>query len=100
MKTVIYSVGIFLSIGILLARETLARLGLESNYLLIAVVALVATALLSQRSVFLTGSVLLLCLAINVPAEMMGNFQIDKDVMIASLLAIVLLPVVHNLVVR
>ena len=100
MKIAISSVAIFLSIGILLAREALARLGLESNYLLIAVGALLITALLSQRSVFLTVTVFLLCLAINVPSELMGSLQIDKDIMIASLIAVVILPAVHNLIVR
>jgi hypothetical protein len=98
MKIVISSVAIFLSIGILLARETLARLGLESHYLLIAIGALLVTVLLSQRSIFLTGTVFLLCLAINIPSELLGSLQIDKDIMIASLLAIVILPLVYNII--
>lgn len=100
MKIAIYSLAIFLSIGITLAKETLARFGLESNYLLMALVAIVATALLSQRSAYLTGTVLVLCVVINVPSEMLGSFQVDKDILIAALVAIVILPVVHNVVVR
>lgn len=98
MKIIISSVAIFLSIGILLARETLARLGLESNYLLVALGALLITALLAQRSIFLTVTVLLLSLAINLPSGLLGSFQFDKDIMIAILLAIVILPLVHNII--
>lgn len=100
MKIAVYSLAIFLSIGITLAKETLARFGLESSYLLMALVALAATALLSQRSVYLTGAVVALCVVINVPSEMLGSFEVDKDILVAALIAIVILPVVHNIILR
>lgn len=100
MKLLFYGVLLFASLGIVLARETLARIGLESNYLLVAAVALLFTFLLVQRNLVLVGTVLLLCVAINMPPDSLGDYALDQDVLIAALLALIILPVVHRVVMR
>lgn len=100
MKFVLYGLILFLTIGVTVARETLARFGLETNYLLIALVALVFTALLAHRSLMLVVLVLLLCAAINLPPEMFGGLTVDQDFLIAALIAVVILPMVHKLLMR
>ena len=91
---------LFLTIGVTVAREALSRFGLETNYLMIALVALVFTALLAHRSLMLVVLVLLLCVAINLPPEMLGGLTIDQDFLVAALIAVVILPLVHKLLTR
>ncbi len=83
-----------------LAKETVARLGLETNYLLIALVALLFTALLAHRSLMLVLLVIGLCVVINLPPELLGGVVIDQDLMIAALIAVIILPAVHRVVAR
>lgn len=100
MKFALYGLILFLVVGMTLAKETVARLGLETNYLLIALVALLFTALLAHRSLMLVLLVVGLCVVINLPPEMLGGFVIDQDMMIAALIAVIILPVVYRLVNR
>ncbi|MGB4246328.1 MAG: hypothetical protein WBJ75_01320 [Pseudohongiellaceae bacterium] len=100
MKFVLYGLILFLTIGVTVAREALARFGLETNYLLIALVALVFTALLAHRSLMLVVLVLSLCVVINLPPEMLGGLVIDQDFLIAALIGVVILPMVHKLLMR
>lgn len=100
MKFVLYGLILFLTIGVTVARETLSRFGLEANYLMIALVALVFTALLAHRSLMLVILVVLLCVVINLPPEMLGGFTIDQDFLVAVLIAVVILPMVHKLLMR
>lgn len=100
MKFALYSLILFLGIGITLARETVTRLGLETNYLLIALAALLFTALLAHRSIMLVLLIIGLCVVINLPAEMLGGVVVDQDIMIASLISVIILPAVHRVLVR
>lgn len=100
VKYALYAVVLFLTIGITIARETLSQLGLDSNYLLMALLAIAVTSLLAHRNLFLIGLVAALCVIVNLPPDTLGGLQIDHDLLIAALLGITLLPLVHRLVVR
>lgn len=100
IKYALYAVVLFLTIGITIARETLGQLGLDSNYLLMAVLALAVTSLLAHRNLFLIGLVSALCVIVNLPPDTLGGLQIDHDLLIAALLGITVLPLVHRVVVR
>lgn len=99
-KFALYAAVLFLTLGVTIARETLAQLGFDSNYLVMGVLALSVTALLAHRSWLLVGVVALLCIIINLPSEMLGGVQIDHDILIALLLGVTILPVVHGIVFR
>ncbi|MCB1648797.1 MAG: hypothetical protein H7A05_00890 [Pseudomonadales bacterium] len=100
IKYALYALVLFLTIGITIARETLGQLGLDSSYLLMAVLALAVTAMLAQRNLFLTGFVAVLCVLLNLPPDSLGGLRIDHDLLIAALLGITLLPLVHRVIVR
>lgn len=100
IKFALYLLVLFVTLGLTVARETLAQLGLDSNYLVMAVLALAVTAMLAQRNWLLVGVVALLCLIINLPPEALGNVEIDHDLLIALLLGVTILPVVHRIVLR
>ena len=100
IKFALYAVVLFVTLGVTIARETLAQLGLDSNYLVMAVLAIAVTAMLAHRNWLLVGVVAFLCIIINLPPEALGNIQIDHDLLIALLLGVTILPVVHRFVVR
>jgi hypothetical protein len=100
IKFALYAVVLFLTLGLAIARETLAQLGLDSNYLAIALLALGFTAMLARRNWWLLGVVAILCIIINLPAEVLGGHQIDHDLLIALLLGVTILPFVHHIVLR
>ena len=100
IKFALYAVVLFVTLGVTIARETLAALGLDSNYLVMAILALTVTAMLVHRGWLLLGVVALLSIIVNLPPELRGGIQIDHDLLIASLIGITILPLVHRLVVR
>lgn len=99
-KFALFAAILFITLGLTIARETLAQLGLDSNYLAMGVLALSITALLAHRSWLLLGVVALLCVIINLPQEMLGGIQFDQDLLIALLIGVTILPVVHRLIFR
>lgn len=100
MKLILSAVCVFLCIGLVLARELLSRFGLESNYLMIALLAVLLTALLAGRSMVLMGMVLVLSVVLNLPADTLGTLVIDQDLLLAALIGVIILPVVHRLLLR
>lgn len=100
MKLILSAVCVFLCIGLVLARELLSRFGLESNYLMIAVLAVLLTALLAGRSLALMGMVMVLGVVLNLPADTLGTLVIDQDLLLAALIGVIILPVVHRLLLR
>ncbi|MDO9317799.1 MAG: hypothetical protein Q7V56_06335 [Gammaproteobacteria bacterium] len=100
MKFALYGLILFIGMGITLAKEAVTRFGLETNYLLIALVALLFTALLAHRSFMLVLLIIGLCVVINLPPEMLGGVVVDQDIMIAALISVIILPAVHRVLVR
>jgi hypothetical protein len=100
MKLVLSAVCVFLCIGLVLAREMLSRFGMESNYLMIAVLAVLLTALLAGRSLVLMGMVLMLSIVLNLPPDTLGSVAIDQDLLLAALIGVIILPMVHRLLLR
>ena len=100
MKLILSAVCVFLCIGLVLARELLSRFGLESNYLMIAVLAVLLTALLAGRSLVLMGMVMVLGVVLNLPADTLGTLVIDQDLLLAALIGVIILPIVHRLLLR
>lgn len=100
IKFVLYAVVLFVTLGMTIARETLAALGLDSSYLVMAIFALTVTAMLVHRNWLLLGVVAILCIIINLPAGALGDIQVDHDLLIASLIGVTILPLVHRLIMR
>jgi hypothetical protein len=100
IKFAVYAVVLFVTLGLTIARETLARLGLDSNYLVMAVLAIAVTAMLAHRNAVLVTIVAILCVVINLPPEALGSIKIDHDLLIASLIGVTILPLVHRVLVR
>ncbi len=100
LKYAIFAILLFVTIGISIANETVERLGLQGDYLVVAIIALGVSTLLIKRNVLLLGLVAVLCVFLNLPPESTASLQIDPDFIVALLLGLILLPLVHRLLLR
>ncbi len=74
----------------------IARLGFEVNYLLIAGVSLLIAWLTMKQHILIVIVVLVLALSTGVPEETAANFGYDRDVMLAALVALIMLPAIRD----
>ncbi len=72
------------------------RLGFEANYLLVAGVSLLVAWLTMNQHLLIVIVVLILALSTGVPEETATNLGYDRDVMLAALVAVVMLPIIRD----
>lgn len=97
LKPIIYGAVIFLTLGITIANETLSRLGVEGNYIFLASVAFVLAAMLLGRKPLIIAVLILGVIGINLPEETLIQFHLDRDVMLAAVCSIILVPSIFDL---
>jgi len=93
MKVLGYGLIIFMTLGITLSKALLERIGMDTNYLYIALGALVVSGLLVYRGLLLIIIALLMSLAVNLPGDLLAQYSLDRDVMMLVLLLMVIFPV-------
>ena len=99
-QPLVYCAVVFITLGIAIANEILARFGLENNYIFAFSIAfVVAGLLLSQNAIFLV-IVLLGVFAINLPDATLLQYHLDRDVLLALVCATLLVPSVYQLIVH
>lgn len=100
IKPAAYAVVVFVTLGITIANETMAQLGLERNYVVVFSMALVLAALLLSRNLWLLAVVALGVMAINLPEATQLRYHLDRDVLLAFVCAVILVPTIYQLIVR
>ncbi len=98
VKPLLFVSVIFIVLGVTIANETLARVGLEGNYILQFSAALMIAALLFSKN---RGLVVVTCLgvaAINMPDATLASLGVDRDVLLASVCAAILVPSLYQLI--
>ena len=98
-----YGFVVFITLGIAIANETLSRFGMVNNYFIIFLVAfLVAACILITRSrltvfvvmgVWVVGGVVVN----HLPEAMLVGFSLDRDLLLAAMCAVILMPAVCEL---
>ncbi len=88
----------FLTVGITIGRELLASLNIDTNYLLITLVAITVALLTAHRRVLLILLVVSLSLSINLPPELLNGVGLSRDVLFGTLLTLVFFPLLVRLV--
>ena len=87
---------LFMTIGINLPDGIIGRLGIDTNYLIVALAALVVTGLIAHRNLALAVLIALMCIGANLPADYAANVGINRDILTAGLISLVIAPyVVH-----
>lgn len=97
IKPIAYGFVVFITLGISIANETLSRFGMENNYVIVFSVAFVFAACILATKMWLTIMVLLGVVAINLPESMLLGMNLDRDVLLGAVCALILVPTVYEL---
>ncbi len=96
----VYCVVVFITLGIAIANQILARFGLENNLVYLFSIAFLVAGLLLSKNLLLLLFVLLGVFAINLPDATLLQYHMDRDVLLAVVCATLLVPSVYQLIVR
>lgn len=91
---------VFLTLGITIASETLSRFGLQHNYVILFTVAFVLAVLIVSRNLMMIVPVFIGVIAMNLPEATLSRLNLDQDVLLALVCAVVLVPTVYKLFVK
>lgn len=97
IKPIAYGFVIFITLGISIANETLSRFGMENNYVIVFSVAFILAACILATKTWLTALILLGVVAINLPQAMLLEMNLDRDVLLGAVCALILVPTVYEL---
>ncbi|MDA0280596.1 MAG: hypothetical protein O3C29_09225 [Proteobacteria bacterium] len=100
IQPLVYCVVVFITLGIAIANEILARFGLESNYIIVFSIAFLVAGLLLSRSLVLLMLVLVGVFAFNLPDATLVQYHLDRDALLAMVCAMLLVPSVYQLIVN
>lgn len=79
-------------LGSNLPDNIIARLGFDSDYFLVALVAWVITALIAHRESTLIVLVVFMAIGANLPLETAEHLNLNRDILFAGLVAIIVIP--------
>lgn len=96
----VYCAVVFITLGIAIANEILARFGLENNLIYVFSIAFLIAGLLLSKNLLLLLMVLLGVLAINLPDATLYSYHLDRDVLLAMVCATLLVPSIYQLIMR
>ena len=96
MKLALLALIVFMTIGVTLSASLLDQFGVEKNYLLIGLGAIVITGLVAFRGLALIVVILLLSLAINMPEDFLAQYALDRDILIAVVILMVIFPLIFR----
>ena len=91
-RFLLFTLIIFMSIAVNLPDSMIARVGMDANYLLAALVAMVIAALSVHRSMLLLLLILACAVGANVSLEIADYLGVDRDILFATLVALVIVP--------
>jgi hypothetical protein len=100
IQPLVYCAVVFITLGIAIANEILARFGLESNYIIVFSVASMVAGLLLSKNLVLLLFVLVGVFAFNLPDATLVQYHLDCDVLLAMVCATLLVPSVYQLIVN
>lgn len=98
LKSFLYAAVIFLTLGISIANEALSRFGLQENYIFLFSIAFVLAAFMLGRNIWMMLLLVAGVAAVNLPEVTLMRFSLDRDVILALLCALVLVPSVYELI--
>lgn len=100
IQPLVYCAVVFITLGIAIANEILARFGLENNQIYVFSIAILVAGLLLSKNLTLLLLVLLGVFAINLPDATLVQYHLDRDVLLALVCATLLVPSIYELIVR
>ncbi|GMR21006.1 MAG: hypothetical protein BMS9Abin36_1604 [Gammaproteobacteria bacterium] len=92
MKLLLLFLVLFMSIAVNLPDSYIARLGIEPDYIIAALAAIVVAGLVVHRKLLLIVLVVALSIGTNMPEPFMTSIGVGRDYLFATLIAIVIVP--------
>lgn len=86
-----------LTAGISIGSEILTFLGVDPDYLIITLIAIVVSLLAAHRHILFIVLIVGISLVVNLPVEILVNFGINKNILLLTLTAIILEPLFRRL---
>lgn len=97
IQPLVYCAVVFITLGIAIANEILARFGLENNYIIVFSIAFLVAGLLLSKNIILLVIVLAGVFAINLPDATLVQYHLDRDVLLALVCGTLLVPSIYQL---
>ncbi|MCG8414055.1 MAG: hypothetical protein MI746_07535 [Pseudomonadales bacterium] len=98
LKAFLFGGFLFLTLGVSLANEALTRFGMQENYFALFSLAFAVAVLLLIRNLFIIALVTFGVIAMNLPEATLVSYNLDQDVLLAVVCAIILVPSVYSMV--
>lgn len=96
LKWILVFLVVMLAVGINMPDNMLARYGLESSFLTVALAAVALTGMIAYRNLGLVFAMLLLVVGANLPEGALFGYQVDREVVLATLIALIVIPFVQR----
>ena len=100
IKPLMFGGLVFATLGVTLATETLSRFGLEDNYVVVFSVAFMIAALILSKNLSMLLVVLVGVIACNLPDASLASLNLDRDMLLAGVCAVVLAPAIYDLFIK
>lgn len=97
IQPLVYCAVVFITLGIAIANEILARFGMENDLIYVFSIAFLVASLLLSKNALLVLLVLLGVFAINLPEATLLQYHLDRDVLLAMVCATLLVPSIYQL---
>ncbi len=97
VKTVCIGLLLGMTLGVSVATELFSRIGMEPKTYMLILTALLMAILLVNRGIAIMASGVLLSLAVIQPDSVLLEHGFDKDILLATLLVMLLYPVMHRI---
>lgn len=94
----LHALTLFATVGLALAKQFFVGLGIHADYATIGAIGLAITTLLIFRSIFVGIAIALLCVMITFTPELLLDYHLDKDMLLAAALTIILFPWISKFV--
>lgn len=94
----LHALTLFATVSLALAKEFFVRLGLHADYPTIGALGLAFTTLLIFRSVFAVLAVAILTGMILLSPELLVRYNLDRDILLAAALTVILFPWINRMV--
>ena len=94
----LHALTIFATVGLALAREFFLKFGIHADYSTIGAIGLGITTLLIFRSILSVLGVALLCVLISLSPEMLESVRLDRDMLLAAVIIVILSPWIYKII--
>lgn len=97
VKTVILGLLFGMTLGVSVATELFSRIGMEPKSYMMVITVVVLSVMLLNRGIAILSAGVLLSLAVIQPDQVLLEHGFDKDLLMATLVVILLYPVVYRI---